>query len=85
MPKIKFNRDYDYRWPSRAVTAFKQGETYTVKREVLEVALSVGAAVEVSKKDSDIEQVSEGLDGVDAVGGIDSEVDGDALLAVSLD
>lgn len=39
MPRIKFIRDYDHRWPSRAITAFKVGWTGSVKTEVAQAAV----------------------------------------------
>lgn len=39
MPRITFNHDYNHRWPSRAVTAFKAGWTGSVKAEVAEAAI----------------------------------------------
>lgn len=39
MPRITFDRDYNHRWPSRAVTAFKKGWTGSVKAEVAETAI----------------------------------------------
>ncbi len=40
--KIKLKTDYDHEWPSRAVTAFKAGRTYTVKDEVAAAAEKKG-------------------------------------------
>ena len=47
--RVKFTADYDHRWPSRAVTAFKAGYEGTVKREVGERAISKARATEVRK------------------------------------
>jgi hypothetical protein len=46
--KVKFTADYDHRWPSRAVTAFKAGYEGTVKRAVGEAAIAKGKATEVA-------------------------------------
>jgi len=45
--RVIFTADYDHRWPSRAITAFKAGYEGTVKREVGEVAISKGKATEI--------------------------------------
>lgn len=47
--KVRFTADYDHRWPSRAVTAFKAGYEGTVKREVGERAISKGKATEIDR------------------------------------
>lgn len=47
--KVRFTQNYDYRWPSRAITAFKAGWEGTVKREVGESAISKGKATEIEK------------------------------------
>jgi len=44
MARVTFTKDYDHRWPSRAVTAFKAGWAGTVKHEVAESAHAKGAA-----------------------------------------
>lgn len=54
--KVRFTADYDHRWPSRAITAFRAGYEGTVKREVGERAIAKRKATEVSapaKPDSD--------------------------------
>ena len=48
--KVRFTADYDHRWPSRAVTAFKAGWEGTVKREVGDMAISKGKATEVGAR-----------------------------------
>ena len=45
--KVRFTQDYDHRWPSRAVTAYKAGWEGTVKREVGDAAIAKGKATEV--------------------------------------
>lgn len=47
--KVRFTQEYDHRWPSRAVTAYKAGWEGTVKREVGEAAISKGKATEAGK------------------------------------
>lgn len=49
MAHVTFSRDYNHRWPSRAITAFKAGWTGTVKAEVAEAALEKGAATRSTK------------------------------------
>jgi hypothetical protein len=49
MPKIIFSADYDHRWPSRAITAYKAGWSGTVKREVSDAAIAKGKATEVER------------------------------------
>jgi hypothetical protein len=46
---IRFTADYDHRWPSRAMTAFKAGMISFVKDEVAEPALAKKKAVETEK------------------------------------
>ncbi|WP_156448186.1 hypothetical protein [Sphingobium sp. CCH11-B1] len=46
--RVHFTRDYDHRWPSRAVTAFKAGWSGAVKREVGEAAIGKGRATEIA-------------------------------------
>lgn len=48
---FKFNRDYNFRWPSRAVTAFKDGMVAYVKDEVVEAALDAKAGTLTTKPD----------------------------------
>lgn len=45
--KVHFTADYDHRWPSRAISAFKSGTTATVKREVGQAAIDKGKATEI--------------------------------------
>ena len=45
--RVRFAKDYDHRWPSRAVTAYKAGFEGAVKREVGEAAVAKGKATEV--------------------------------------
>jgi len=47
--RVKFERDYDHTWPSRAVTAYKAGYEGTVRREAGEAAVAAGAAKELSE------------------------------------
>lgn len=42
--RVLFTADYDHRWSSRAVTAFKADWSGTVKREVAEAAIAKGKA-----------------------------------------
>lgn len=50
MPKwIEFSADYDHRWPSRSVTAFKAGQKVFVKDEVAERALAKKRAHVIDK------------------------------------
>ena len=43
--RIVFTREYNHRWPSRAMSCFKvTGEPITVKREVAEAAIAKGYA-----------------------------------------
>ena len=39
MPHVTFERDYNHKWPSRAVTAFKAGWSGRVKQEVADAAV----------------------------------------------
>lgn len=48
--KIHFTADYDHRWPSRAITAYKAGMTLTVRRVVGEAAISKGKATEIAHR-----------------------------------
>ena len=41
--KVKFAKQYDHRWPSRAVTKFPAGYEGTVKDEVAAGAVAAGA------------------------------------------
>ncbi len=50
--KVHFAQDYDHRWPSRAVTAFKAGWSGTVKREVGEAAIAKGKATRIDNRGS---------------------------------
>jgi len=51
--KIRMTQDWDYRWPSGAVTAFKKGWSGKVKKEVGAAALAAQAAEEVSDSGED--------------------------------
>lgn len=42
--RVRFIKDYDHRWPSRAISAFKAGFVGSVKAEVWEGAQAKGAA-----------------------------------------
>jgi len=56
---VQFTRDYDHRWPSRAVTAFKKDQKVYVKDEVADRAFSRGAAKATDKPaDSDPDHVT---------------------------
>jgi hypothetical protein len=46
---IRFTCDYDHRWPSRAVTAFKADMVCFVKDEVADLAIAKGKAEETEK------------------------------------
>lgn len=48
---IIFERDWDYKWPSRAVSAYKKGWRGRVKKDVGKAAIKAGAAVEGSADD----------------------------------
>lgn len=41
-PEVKFARDFDYTWPSRAMTAYKAGWSGRVKAEVAVAAEKAG-------------------------------------------
>lgn len=45
-PVVRFGRDFDYTWPSRAVTAYKADWQGRVKVEVAEAAEKAGVLVE---------------------------------------
>lgn len=45
--RVKFTADFDYQWPSRAVTAFKKGMELTVKAEAGQAAIDAGKAEEL--------------------------------------
>lgn len=47
MARVKFSRDYNHRWASGAETAYKNNGEYTVKREVADKAVKLGAAQEL--------------------------------------
>lgn len=50
-PVVTFAADFDYTWPSRAVTAYKKGYIGRVKAEVAKAAAEKGAlAGEVNSK-----------------------------------
>ena len=44
MQHVRFIADFDYTWPSRAVTAFKAGYEGPVKRCVSRAAIAAGKA-----------------------------------------
>lgn len=44
MARVKFTADYDYRWPSGAVTAYPNNWEGSVKEEVAEAAVAAGKA-----------------------------------------
>lgn len=46
---VAFKRDFDYRHPSRAVTAYKAGMVEYVPNKVAEAVIEAGAAVEAEK------------------------------------
>lgn len=50
---IKFTKDHDHRWPSRAVTAFKEGNICYVKDDVAKKAIKAKAAKVTPKPDDD--------------------------------
>lgn len=50
---MEFTEDYDHRWPSGAVTAFKEGMIVNVKNEVAEGATEAGAAKSSKKPDKE--------------------------------
>lgn len=52
---VEFTRNYDFRHPSRATTAYKDGMRLRVPSHVAEAALRDGAAIESSdpKKDGE--------------------------------
>ena len=54
--RITFTADYNHRWPSRAVSHFRAGQSYTVKAEVRDAAIANGKATEATEpatRDSD--------------------------------
>ena len=55
--RVRITENYDYRWPSRAVSAFKASEEpITVKKSVGEALVAAGAAVEVDGSDAPVEE-----------------------------
>jgi hypothetical protein len=58
MARFKFSRDYNHRWPSRAMSQFRANGgpesdgTYTVKREVAETAEPLGYGTWLDKPDT---------------------------------
>jgi hypothetical protein len=50
---LEFTADYDHRWPSRAVTAFKAGQKVHVKDEVAEGAIAKKRAHPIDKPADD--------------------------------
>ena len=57
--KIRFTENFDYRWPSRSVTAYRAGWEGRVKAEVRKAAVDSGKAVAVLDEVPDGEQSSE--------------------------
>lgn len=49
--KISFTADYNHRWPSGAVTAFKAGWSGPVKRVVADQAIAKGKATAIPRDD----------------------------------
>lgn len=47
--RVHFTADYDHRWPSRAVTAYKAGMILTVRRIVGLAAIGKGKATEIAR------------------------------------
>jgi len=68
--RITFTEDYNHRWPSRAVSFFRSGRTYTVKAEVRDAALAKGKATDA------VEPVSRLRDGKTARHTSPGRVDG---------
>lgn len=55
--RVQITENYDYRWPSRAVSAFKASEEpITVKQTVGAALVAAGAAVEVDGTDAPVEE-----------------------------
>lgn len=50
---FNFDTNFDFRWPSRAVTAFKAGTIAYVKDEVVEQALKKGAGTVTTRPGDD--------------------------------
>ena len=69
--KVRFTADYDHRWPSRAITAFKADYEGTVKREVGETAIAKGKATEVSARATPASDAGKVSGRSNAVGGGD--------------
>ena len=70
--RIKFTADYDHRWPSRAVTAFKAEWEGTVKREVGESAISKGRATEIVRSATSAGDASKDDGRANSLGGCDT-------------
>lgn len=67
--KVLFHKNYDYRWPSRAVTAFKAGWSGRVKKEAGEAAIMKGRATLIPEDDKPAADAQHGP--ADSVGGGD--------------
>jgi hypothetical protein len=54
---VRFLEDYDHKWPSRAMTAFKAGMVKFVRQEVAEAALALhkAEATERPEKTQDVD------------------------------
>lgn len=59
---VIFDRDYDHKWPSGAVSAFKKGWKGRVKREVAEAAIELKRARK-GKPDDEAPEAVETLPG----------------------
>lgn len=61
MSHVTFNSDYDHRWPSGAITAFKKGMSLRVRAEVSIAAIAAKKATADEKSDtqSDNEQIGQ--------------------------
>lgn len=53
MARWRFTKDYDHKWPSRAVSAYKAGFVGVLKREVLLGAQARSAVEPVDPPESD--------------------------------
>lgn len=51
--RVKFTKDYDYTYPSRAMQFFPKGTEMTIKRVIGDAAIDAGCAEEVTPEAGD--------------------------------
>lgn len=77
--KLRFTKNYNHKWPSRAVTFYPAGYCGTVKREVADAALAKGVASVIGKRKASLygleKDAPADMAGIDDVAGTDSADD----------